>query len=133
MYRTRNGGDSWEKIEKGLPSRFGFPIARDPSTGTLFAAPVESDEYRMFAKGELRVYRSRDGGGSWEPASKPLSKSPVYALVLRTAMSVDGLEPGGVYFGTTAGTVHASRDCGKSWGTLPVTLPRILCVSAFKA
>ena len=46
-------------------------------------------------------------------------------------MAVDGLEPGGVYFGTTSGSVYASRDGGDSWSRLPVTLPRILSVKAF--
>jgi len=28
MYRTRNGGEAWERIESGLPSGFGFPVVR---------------------------------------------------------------------------------------------------------
>ena len=46
MYRTRDGGDSWERTENGLPSGFGFPIVIDPKTKALFAVPLESDEYR---------------------------------------------------------------------------------------
>jgi hypothetical protein len=51
--------------------------------------------------------------------------------VLRGAMDVDNLDPCGVYFGTTAGTVHISRDCGDSWVQLPCNLSRILSVSVF--
>ncbi len=29
MYRTRDGGENWEKNEAGLASWFGFPIAID--------------------------------------------------------------------------------------------------------
>ena len=130
MYRTGNGGDSWERIENGLPSGFGFPIIIDPKTKALFAVPLESDEYRFPPGGRLRVYRSLNRGDSWEPLGRGLPEEHSYALVLRGAMAVDGGEPAGVYFGTTAGNVYASRDSGETWQGLPVTLPRVLCVAA---
>lgn len=131
MYRTRNGGDSWEKIENGLPSRFGFPLVIDPTTKALFAVPLESDEYRMPPEARLRVYRSLNCGDSWEPLARGLPQEHAYTGVLRGAMAVDGLDPCGVYFGTTTGTIYASRDRGDTWHALPATLPRILCVAAF--
>lgn len=131
MYRTRDGGDSWQKIETGLPSSFGFPLGLDPRTKALFAVPLESDEYRMPPEGRLRVYRSVNGGESWEPLSRGLPPAHAYPVVLRKALAVDGLDPAGVYVGTTSGTLHASRDRGETWETLPVMLSRILCVAAF--
>ena len=141
MFRTRDGGERWERIEKGLrtgkvglagaPAAFGFPVALDPHTKTLYCVPLESDEYRMPFDGRLAVCTSSDGGDSWHPVVKGLSETPMFTAVLRTSLATDGLEPCGVYFGTTAGTLHASRNGGSSWTTLPVTLPRILCVSAF--
>jgi photosystem II stability/assembly factor-like uncharacterized protein len=132
MYRTADGGDTWERIESGLPSRFGFPIVMDLRTRSLFAVPLESDEYRLTTEGKLRVYRSRNGGDSWEPLTRGLPQENVHTVVLRGAMSVDQADPCGVYFGTTSGTVHISRDLGESWLTLPYTLPRVLCVEAFQ-
>jgi len=131
MYRTRDGGDSWERTENGLSSGFGFPIVIDPKTKALFAVPLESDEYRFPPGGRLRVYRSLTCGDSWEPLGRGLPEEHAYALVLRGAMAVDGLDPAGVYFGTTAGGLYASRDGGQTWQALPVTLPRVLCVTAF--
>jgi len=131
VYRTRDDGDSWERIENGLPSGFGFPVTIDPTTRALFVVPLESDEYRMPPEGRLRVYRSRNGGDSWEPLVRGLPQVHAYAGVLRGALAVDGLVPVGVYFGTTAGNLYASADGGETWQTIPVTLPRILSVSAF--
>jgi hypothetical protein len=131
MFRSHNGGDTWERIENGLPSTFGFPLVMDRKTKTLYAFPLESDEYRMPADGRFEVYRSRDGGDSWQPLSNGLP-SPAYMGVLRHAMAVDELDPCGVYVGTTAGTVHASADGGESWTDLPATLPRVLTVQAFQ-
>ena len=131
MFRTRDGGDQWERIENGLPSTFGFPVVMDERTRALYTFPLESDEYRMPADGRFAVYRSRDGGDSWQALTNGLPKD-AYMGVLRHAMAVDGLDPCGVYVGTTAGTVHASRDGGDSWTTLPATLPRVLTVAAFQ-
>ena len=44
MFRTRDGGESWERIENGLASWFGFPIAMDPRSRALFVVPLESDD-----------------------------------------------------------------------------------------
>lgn len=131
MFRTRDGGDSWTRIENGLPSSFGFALARGPRSRSLFSFPLESDEYRLPLEGKLRVFRSRDDGDSWEPVSKGLSTEPTYSSVLRSAMATDELSPGGVYFGTTSGEVFASRDDGDSWAALPGSFPRVLTVKAF--
>ena len=93
--------------------------------------PLESDEYRMPPEGKFRVYRSRDGGDSWEALSKGLPQERAYMGVLRGAMDVDHLDPCGVYLGTTAGSVFVSNDGGDSWVQLPCTLPRVLSVSVF--
>jgi hypothetical protein len=131
VFRTRDGGDSWERIEKGLPSRFGFPIAIDRRTKSLFLAPLEADQYRIPAGGKLRVFRSRDEGDSWEPLGKGLPSEHAYAGVLRSSLVADSLDPCGLYLGTTSGTLHASADGGESWRTLPGLLPRVLTVAVF--
>lgn len=48
--------------------------------------------------------------------------------VLREAMDVDGLDPCGVYFGTTGGQVYGSADGGDSWEPIVRDLPRVLSV-----
>lgn len=131
MFRTLDGGESWQAIERGLPSSFGFALARHPKTRSLFSFPLESDEYRIPPGGKLAVYRSRNGGDSWEPRTTGLPGAHAYAGVLRSAMATDDLAPGGVYFGTTSGTVYASRDDGESFVALPGSFPRILTVKAF--
>jgi photosystem II stability/assembly factor-like uncharacterized protein len=139
MYRTGDAGDSWQPIENGLPlaelsdgrvCAFGFPIAFDSGSQSAYAVPLEGDNYRFPHGGKLSVYRTRDGGKQWDPLSNGLPEAS-YTSVLRGALAIDGLDPCGVYFGTTAGAVFASRDGGDSWTRLPCTLPRVLCVEAF--
>jgi hypothetical protein len=131
MYRSRNGGDTWENIENGLPGWFGFPIAFDRRTKSLFAVPLESDEYRLPAGGRLAVYRSQNGGDSWEAMTDGLPTEPYYGTVLRGALAVDGLEQSGVYVGSTAGDVFVSTNVGQTWQRLPFRLPRVLSVAAY--
>jgi hypothetical protein len=51
-------------------------------------------------------------------------------MVLREAMTADGLDPGGVYFGTSSGHLFASRNGGEAWELIAGFLPRILSVQA---
>jgi len=48
--------------------------------------------------------------------------------VLRDAMSVDSLDPCGIYFGTSGGQVYASADDGDSWTAIVHDLPPVLSV-----
>jgi hypothetical protein len=50
--------------------------------------------------------------------------------ILRDAMSVDSLDPCGLYFGTTGGQVYASSDGGDSWSPIVRDLPGVLSVEA---
>lgn len=125
VYRSEDGGDSWQTIESGLPGTFGFPIVVNPHhPDTLFTIPQESDEFRMAKDGVLAVYRTTDGGASWAPSRKGLPDN-CYVGVLRQAMTVDSYPDCGVYFGTSGGQIYYSRNNGDSWETMPCNLPRI--------
>lgn len=128
VYRTRDAGDHWERIENGLPSNFGFPIVMHPrDSRTLYVIPQESDEFRLFNDGRVGVYRTRSGGDSWHAVGRGLPADN-YAGVLRDAFGADSLDPAGLYFGTSSGQLFASADEGESWRLLPAQFPRILAV-----
>jgi hypothetical protein len=103
----------------------------DPGSNSVFLVPLEGDSKRNPHDGALAVYRTTDGGGLWQRLDRGLPATHEYGNVLRGAMSIDGLDPCGVYFGTTGGSIHYSRDQGENWKTLPCSLPRILSVDAF--
>jgi len=130
VFKSTDAADSWQPIESGLPSNFGFPMTIT-ANGDLFLIPLDSTEMRHVVDGRLRVYRSRDGGASWEPTDKGLPEQPHYVGVLRDSMAVDTLEPAGVYFGTTMGEVFYSTDAGESWSRLPGQFPRITSIKTW--
>jgi hypothetical protein len=74
------------------------------------------------------VYRSRTGGNEWEGLTKGLPQQDCYVNVLRDAMSVDRLDPCGIYFGTSGGQVYGSSDSGTSWTPIVRDLPAVLSV-----
>ncbi|MEX1124030.1 MAG: sialidase family protein [Acidimicrobiia bacterium] len=123
MFRTNDGGDTWELIENGLPSGFGFVIWRDDSSGRLFTIPLTSDENRVPVGGELRVYASDDDGENWQVAGSGWSEAPQYTGVLRGAF--DGDNQGQFCFGTTGGKLWLTDDNGNGWQELAPSFPRI--------
>jgi photosystem II stability/assembly factor-like uncharacterized protein len=130
VFKSADGGESWQPIAQGLPSVFGFPMVVTPR-GELFLVPLQSDEQRFVLQGALKVYRSRDRGRTWRAVSQGLPAEAQYVGVLRDSMAADALDPAGIYFGTTAGDVYASADAGESWRQLPGRLPRITTVKTW--
>ena len=129
LYRSDDGGDSWQDMARGVPSDFGFPIVAHPHDPEVaYIVPLESDMFRAMPEGKLRVYRTRDGGKSWEPLSKGLPQKEAYETVLRDGLAVDTLDPAGVYFGTRSGRLYGSPNGGASWTLLAEGLPPVVCV-----
>ncbi len=130
VYRTSDGGLTWEEITAGLPSSFGFPMAahpRDPAT--TWVIPLNGDDAgRYMPDGKAAVWRTHDRGDTWIRSGTGLPQSNAYLGVLREAMAVDRLDPVGVYFGTSTGQLFASQDEGKSWSLIADYLPPIWSV-----
>ena len=130
VFRSLDGGRSWDDISGGLPSTFGFPIAahpRDPDT--IWTLPLNGDmagRYPPDAK--AAVWRSRDGGQSWTDLRAGLPQAGCFFTVLRQAMAVDRLDPAGVAFGTNSGSVFFSADEGDHWAEIARHLPTVLGV-----
>ncbi len=134
MYASRDGGESWKSIEAGLPSTFGFPAAAHPrEPETLYLFPLNGDSLGRFAlDGRAAVWRTRDGGASWQDLREGLPQENAFLTVLRRAMTTDSLEPAGVYFGTTSGELYASADEGESWRCIVRHLPTTTSVETFQ-
>ena len=131
VFRSDDGGRSFVDVTEGLPSFHGFPIAitrREPDA--VYVVPLEtgSDNFRA-CPGQFAVYRTRDLGETWERLTRGLPGPDDYQSAYRESMDTDGLDPEGVYVGTSNGQVYASTDGGDSWQRLPGTLPPVLSVT----
>lgn len=131
VYRSDDGGETWQSIADGLPTDFGFSIVAHPHRGdVIYTFPITADAMRFPPDARCRVFRSADAGKVWQGLSDGLPESPYYGAVLRDALCVDDSPTAGVYFGTRTGEVYASRDEGDSWRQVASHLPDVLCIRA---
>ncbi len=136
IYRIERPATAWTRIGDNMPREIGdigFPISlhpRDPDTAWVF--PMDGTDVwpRTSPDGRPAVYRTRDGGESWERQDRGLPPEQAWLTVKRQAMAVDQRAPVGVYFGTTNGDVWASADEGASWQCIAPHLPHVYAVEA---
>ncbi len=100
IYRTVNGGISWQLARRGIPSGTQFQsIAVDPTHPAYIIAGSVAG----------RFYRSRDGGGSWSYQGQA-DGNQVNAILFNPA------HEGAVFAGTNdAGAIYHSEDSGRHW------------------
>jgi hypothetical protein len=130
VYRTSDGGDSWEPANHGIKAHF-MPDP-DPEFGQcvhkLAGHPAVPE--RMFAQNHHGVYRSDDGGTIWKSIADGLPSDFGFPIVVHPH------EPDTVYvFPLIADAnripadgqchVYRSRDAGSTWEALTNGLPEV--------
>lgn len=129
VYVTTDAAHSWQALEEGLPSTFGFPFGVD-HLGNRYVVPLDA-ETRGAIGGQLAVYRRRAADQVWQPFANGLPGEVPGVGVLRNALTVDSLALPGVYFGTTQGELFCSIDSGETWAQLPSQLARVTALQAW--
>ena len=112
LWKSTDGGSTWTEVEGGgfpttMKGRIGIAISEsDP--GIMFTM-VEAEEEEDGSGGN-GLYRSEDGGDSWEKVNDANSRPFYYSQV-----RVDPQNPDRVYFSSTP--VQFSDDGGRTAGT----------------
>lgn len=106
IFKSTDGGESWTKLTNGLPTgdtgRIGMDIYR--SDPRILMALVEAEQTNDLSRPGSGVYRSEDGGESWQYVNtynnrpfyysqiriNPLDHQRVYLLTTRFMVSEDG-------------------------------------------
>jgi photosystem II stability/assembly factor-like uncharacterized protein len=135
IYRLDRPARRWQRIGDNMPKKIGdigFPIVADPrDADTVFVLPMDGSKVwpRTAIDGKPAVYRSRNGGRSWQRLDRGLPRKQAWFTVLRQAMCADEALRLGLYFGTTHGEMWASSDAGDSWRCIARHLPEIYSVT----
>ncbi len=134
IYRLDRPSTRWTEIGASMPKSvgsIGFPMVvhpRDPDTLWVFPMDGSSVWPRVSPGGKPAVYRSVNGGRTWQRQATGLPAAQAWWTVKRQAMTADAAASVGVYFGTTSGEVWASRDEGRTWKRLAQHLPQIYAI-----
>ncbi|RMH04281.1 MAG: glycosyl hydrolase [Planctomycetota bacterium] len=109
IWKSEDGGETWRKIERGLPKvdkgRIGLAVA--PADPDRIYAIVEA------AYGEGGVFRSDDRGESWRKVSSKMTSSPQYY----NELVCDPHDPDRLYLLDTF--LQVSEDGGATWKRVP--------------
>ena len=112
MYRSVNGGESWENISHTLPNRYPMDIAVDPV--------MPFTVYVVFSGfNSAHVFKSLNGGAVWEDITHELPDVPTNAI------AIDPEFPQHLYVGNDLG-VFASTNQGESWLAFSAGLPEVV-------
>jgi photosystem II stability/assembly factor-like uncharacterized protein len=108
LYKSNDGGESWEKIQQGLPKELGkMAISVSRANSNKVYALVESDTH----KEQGGLFASNDGGANWNRVSKDhrlISRAWYYIETF-----ADTKDENTVYVLGAAGL--KSADGGKTW------------------
>jgi len=113
VYRSIDGGDSWERVLVGdTPSAGAADLAIDPQDSTRIFATLwdhhRSPERRSYSGLGSGVYLSIDGGDTWTRLSNGLP--PALPLLGRIGLAIAPSDPLRVYVITTQASATFSSD-----------------------
>jgi photosystem II stability/assembly factor-like uncharacterized protein len=106
LFHTTNGGTTWQRIDLG-PSFFAVAVRIDPK-----------ESKRIYACGfHGELYRSADGGNTWDPASINITTTPVNPQIAIAPSS-----PNVIYYAAASqprfwgsAGIYRSADYGVTW------------------
>jgi photosystem II stability/assembly factor-like uncharacterized protein len=114
LHRSRDGGDTWERIQSGLTN---------PDVHNVTVTPAPGGGSRVWAVVDNDVASSTDSGETWAV----VGTSKVFPMNYCRGILVQPGNPDTVFMGVgdytpgSTGVIERSKDAGKSWETL--TLP----------
>ncbi len=132
VFRTTDGGDTWEKVLFVSPRTGVVDLAMDPRDPNLLYAAAFQRERRTwsFLGGgpESGIYRSTDGGATWQRLSRGLPRGDAGKI----GLSICASRPDRVFAAVSARPgedgLYRSDDRGASWQHVnPVSGTKVRC------
>ncbi len=105
LFTSTNGGGKWKRLTRGLPPLpySSFAVTIDPSTPRRMFVSTDKQP-----RSQAGVFKSLDGGFSWQPIRDRTMEEPVVPL------KIDPRSPRVLYAGTVNGLFRTTND-GDTW------------------
>lgn len=123
LYRSTDGGETWQPSGAELEHEYSVPLVLDPTDPRVAFAGLAHGTpgfWRRPSGAEATIVRTLDGGESWQQVGVDL---PELAQEMAIGIAVDPAEPRNVFAALHDGQVMASSDRGESWTKLTVRTP----------
>ena len=115
VWRKGGLGGSWTKVSVGLPNGWVTWVAVDPTNDSIAYVTFSGLRWNEEIS---HVYRTANGGGTWDPIDSNLPGGPVNVI------AVDPEIPTTLYVGMDVGCFY-STNLGASWSVLGSGLPAV--------
>ena len=117
VFRTRDGGKTWEKVLSVAPDAGCADLAMDPDDANVLYAGIwqvrRTPSFFTSGGSKSSLYRSLDGGTTWAPVTKGLPSGELGRIALATTPAKPGLVYATVEAKKTA--LYRSEDRGETW------------------
>jgi photosystem II stability/assembly factor-like uncharacterized protein len=123
LYRSADGGETWQPSGASLDQEYSVPLVIDPTNPRVAFAGLAHGTpgaWRRPSGAEATIARTTDGGDSWQEVGRDL---PDAGQRMAIGIAVDPVEPSNVYVALSDGQLLASHDGGDSWSRLEVRTP----------
>jgi len=104
VYKSTNGGSTWNFVNTGLTNLVVRALALDPTTPTTLYAGTESG-----------VFKSTNGGSTWSPVNTGLTTIFTGLDLVVRALALDPTTPTTLYTSIYNGGVFKSTNGGSTW------------------
>jgi hypothetical protein len=104
LLRTSNGGQSWQRVQGGLPADSALSVAVSPAGSGLVLVGLQN----------RALYRSTDGGVSWRRSAQGMNpEARITSVVFDPSSSGEVVYAADLFSG-----VYRSTDGGRSWSVI---------------
>ena len=119
VFRSKDGGQTWENVLYQSEKAGAFEIAMDPSNPNVIYATtwqVRRTPYSLISGGEgSAIFKSYDGGDTWQDISRNKGLPP--GVMGKIGITVSPVNPDRVWamIESKQGGLYRSEDAGETW------------------